>query len=236
MSHPLILAFDTSGPHCAAALVQGRDVRASRFEEMSKGQAERLMPLITTTLDDDGLSLDVLDAIAVGIGPGNFTGIRIAVSAARGLALALGIPAIGVSNFEVMRGPKSRRDISRQLVSLPAPRGGHFLQLFHNGHGDGEAKLIGSLHDAYWTLFGDTETLPILGYLAGELSYFHPPTYEPEGPPAQDMAFPTKLCAQIIGAIAADKLAEGRDLPRPAPLYIKPADAAPSRETGPVIL
>ncbi|MEX3016595.1 tRNA (adenosine(37)-N6)-threonylcarbamoyltransferase complex dimerization subunit type 1 TsaB [Gymnodinialimonas hymeniacidonis] len=236
MTQPLILAFDTSGPHCAIALLQGETVLASRFEEMAKGQAERLMPLIEATLAEDGLPLDVLDAIAVGIGPGNFTGIRIAVSAARGLALALGTPAIGVSNFEVMRGPNSRRDHEPQLVSLPAPRGTVFLQAFKDGREDGQAHMLRTLQDPFWELFDASASRPILGQWAEDLALYHPPSYDPSGPPAQDRELPARLSAQIIGAIAADKLADGHDHPRPAPLYIKPADAAPSREAGPTIL
>lgn len=236
MSPPIILSFDTSGPHCATALTTGNTLLASRFEEMKKGQAERLMPLIEATLADDGLPLDVLDAIAVGIGPGNFTGIRIAVSAARGLALALGIPAIGVSNFEVMRGPASRRDPERQMVSLPGPRDSLYLQVFENGCEDGAPQIMPTLRTPFWQMFDHTAATPILGQGADDLSLFHPPSYEPQGPPAILSYLDTCHAAQIIAAIAADKLADGTDHPRPAPLYIKPADAAPSREKGPTML
>ncbi len=86
---------------------------------MARGQAERLIPLLQQVLNDHGAVWNDLDAIGVGVGPGNFTGIRISVSAARGLALGLGKPAIGVSNLEaqaygldgpVLRCPDARRD------------------------------------------------------------------------------------------------------------------------------
>ncbi|HID67191.1 MAG TPA: tRNA (adenosine(37)-N6)-threonylcarbamoyltransferase complex dimerization subunit type 1 TsaB [Roseibacterium sp.] len=236
MTAQLILAFDTSGPWCSTALVQGDRVLASRFEEMNKGQGERLMTLVQATMDDDGLPLDVLDAIAVGIGPGNFTGIRIAVAAARGLALALGVPAIGVSNFEVLRGPASRQALARQLVSLPARRGGLFLQAFENGHESGPAQMMETLQTPFWDMFPDLDETEILGHEADDLALIHPPSYEPSGPSAHECALPARLTASIIAQIAADKLTDGTRQPRPAPLYIKPADAAPSRENGPVIL
>lgn len=100
MSAPLILGFDTSGPHVAAALTRGAELLESRAEDMARGQAERLMGLLQECLQAHGHDWQDLDAIAVGTGPGNFTGIRIAVSAARGLALGLGIPAYGVNGFE----------------------------------------------------------------------------------------------------------------------------------------
>lgn len=97
---PLVLGFDTSAGHCAAALLRGNEVLSSRLEEMTRGQAERLMPLLEEVLAEGETAWKDLDAIGVGVGPGNFTGIRIAVSAARGLALGLEVPAVGVDGFE----------------------------------------------------------------------------------------------------------------------------------------
>jgi len=110
---PLILAFDTSVAHCAAALLSNDKVLAQRVEQMQKGQAERLFPLLEDLLAEGGVAWSDLAAIGVGIGPGNFTGIRISVSAARGLALSLGIPAIGVSSFEAQA-----IDAPRPITSL----------------------------------------------------------------------------------------------------------------------
>ncbi|EDZ45056.1 peptidase M22, glycoprotease [Rhodobacterales bacterium Y4I] len=114
-SEPLVLGFDTSAAHCAAALLRGNAVLASRLEEMTRGQAERLMPLLEEVLAEGGASWKDLDAIGVGVGPGNFTGIRIAVSAARGLALGLEVPAVGVDGFEA-------RAAEGTLPAVPAPR------------------------------------------------------------------------------------------------------------------
>lgn len=114
-SEPLVLGFDSSAAHCAAALLRGETVLASRLEEMTRGQAERLMPLLEEVLAEGGAVWKDLDAIGVGVGPGNFTGIRIAVSAARGLALGLEIPAVGVDGFEA-------RAAAGTLPAVPAPR------------------------------------------------------------------------------------------------------------------
>ena len=86
MPDSLALGFDTSAAHCAAALLRGDTVLAHLSEEMTKGQAERLFPLLEGLLAQTGLVWRNLDVIGVGIGPGNFTGIRIAVAAARGWA------------------------------------------------------------------------------------------------------------------------------------------------------
>ncbi|MFN3526583.1 MAG: tRNA (adenosine(37)-N6)-threonylcarbamoyltransferase complex dimerization subunit type 1 TsaB, partial [Paracoccus sp. (in: a-proteobacteria)] len=100
MPDRITLGFDTSAAHCAAALLRGDTVLAALHEEMTKGQAERLMPMLTGMLADAGLGFADLDVIGVGVGPGNFTGIRVAVAAARGLALALDVPAVGISATE----------------------------------------------------------------------------------------------------------------------------------------
>ena len=89
---PLILAFDTAAAHCAAALVCGDRVLAHGFEAMERGQAERLLPMIEALLAEAGVGWGDLDGIGVCTGPGNFTGLRVAVAAARGLALALAHP------------------------------------------------------------------------------------------------------------------------------------------------
>ena len=95
---------------------------------MARGQAERLMDLLHDVLEAGGCGWRDLAAVAVGTGPGNFTGLRIAVAAARGLALGLGIPAVGVSAFEI-RLEQARHDAAgRDVVVLPAPRGGLYLQ------------------------------------------------------------------------------------------------------------
>ncbi|AHC99909.1 tRNA (adenosine(37)-N6)-threonylcarbamoyltransferase complex dimerization subunit type 1 TsaB [Leisingera methylohalidivorans] len=114
-AEPLVLGFDTSAAHCAAALLRGDRLLASRLEEMTRGQAERLMVLLEEVLSEGGAAWQDLDAIGVGIGPGNFTGIRIAVSAARGLALGLEVPAVGVDGFEA-------RAAEGTLPAVPAPR------------------------------------------------------------------------------------------------------------------
>jgi hypothetical protein len=97
---PIVLAFDTSAAHCAAVVLSGGRVRASASEAMAKGQAERLLPMLETVLKDAGLAWSDIGLVACGTGPGNFTGIRVSVAMARGLALGLGITAIGVTMFE----------------------------------------------------------------------------------------------------------------------------------------
>ena len=102
----LVLALDTSGPSCAVALARmdGPKLRivASRTEMMERGHAERLVPLAGELLGDAGFSWSDLGRVGVTTGPGSFTGVRVGIAAARGLALALGIPAVGIGTLDAL--------------------------------------------------------------------------------------------------------------------------------------
>jgi tRNA threonylcarbamoyladenosine biosynthesis protein TsaB len=209
---PLILAFDTSAAHCAVALLLGDEILVSRVEAMPKGQAERLFPLLEEALAKAGKSWQDIDGIGCGVGPGNFTGIRLSVSAARGLALSLDVPAIGVSALEAMLfGAKeaalatidARRDQVYVMASMSEPKVVAADQI--NPAQFGPIKFcIGHNAEGFATTLGAV--------------------------PAKT-AFPI---AEAIAKIATSRLAAAN--PRPTPLYLKSADAAPSRDAAPILL
>jgi len=128
MDAVVILAFDTSGPHVAVALLVGSECPVV-VRNLARGQAEALVPEIETLLSANGANWTDLTAIGVGVGPGNFTGIRISVSAARGMGLGLGIPVIGVSAFDTTRQIAA----SQGPVTVPAPRDQVYLSLTSDG-------------------------------------------------------------------------------------------------------
>ena len=236
-AEPRILAFDTSGPHCAAALLINGRIVQSFFEDMARGQAERLMPMLEEMLHAEGAVWEELDAIAVGVGPGNFTGIRISVSLARGLALALGIPAIGVSAFEIARGPASRRGAEHQIVTLNGVRETVFLQQFRMGHPVDEPFMLGPGRNNWLDI--ELPAPPVGTELIGPFAENLMLAF---GGGAQDI-YPFKSAhidwpraSSVLARIAAEKLASGSEIAPPAPLYVRPADAAPASDPPPVIL
>ena len=134
--NPTVLAFDTSAAHCAAALLLDGQI-TTRVDEMAKGQAEHLMPMLEEILAAANLAWSDLDGIGVGVGPGNFTGIRISLGAARGLALGLGKPAIGVNGFDM----RAHQEVLPYTATIPAPREQSYVQVFDQGGASAPEQL-----------------------------------------------------------------------------------------------
>ncbi len=190
---PLILGFDTSGAWCAAALCRGETLLEQIGEPMARGQAEALVPMLEDLLSRHGTAWNDLDALGVGIGPGNFTGIRIGVSAARGLALGLDVPAYGVDGF-------SQRKVLRNgaaPICIPAPR-----DSFYVDQPGGPALLTrDELVDRFGTVPDESEPADLAGAITQEALSLWPnpapapaPLYlrAPDAAPASDTA-PTIL-------------------------------------------
>jgi tRNA threonylcarbamoyladenosine biosynthesis protein TsaB len=127
-----LLAMDVAGESCSVALWAGGRVVARRFDTMARGQSERLVPMIAEVLAEWGGGFDGLDAIAVTTGPGGFTGVRIGLATARGLALARRLPLIGVSSFEVAAAAATAAErAGRQVLAvLDSKRDAVFVQRF----------------------------------------------------------------------------------------------------------
>ncbi len=124
-----LLIFDTSCGACSVAVWSGDRAIAERYEAMPRGQAERLLPMIEEALAEAGMAWGRLDAVGVTRGPGAFTGIRIGLAAARGLALARSIPAIGISTFEAL----AIRAPAGCMVAIDTKRNDLYCQLFGPG-------------------------------------------------------------------------------------------------------
>jgi len=216
-TEPLILGFDTSANHCAAALLRGEEVLAQRHEDMSKGQAESLFPLLESVLAEGGIGWGDLSAIGVGVGPGNFTGIRISVAAARGLGFSLGIPVVGVSTLEAQA-----IGLARPVLSLVDGRRGTCFAQLHEGSGASHAAQMIECADVPRHLHRSDLTC-----VGGEAEAV-----------ARDLSVQSAQQRHPIAVAIALLALERRDSVTnpPAPLYVRPADAAPARDAPPTIL
>ena len=214
----MILGFDTSGPWLSAALVAEGALRAEREEAMARGQAEALFPFLEALLAAEGAGWRDLTALAVGTGPGNFTGLRIAVASARGLALPLGVPVFGVTGFDAMTALPGEAD-APALVSLPAPRGMAYLCA------PGASPVAADPADPRLPALPDGTRA--VGHRADEIG-------AALGLPAEPRE-PGRMGARAALA-AARRLAAGEAPDRPRPLYVRPPDAAPPRDGAPRIV
>ena len=234
----MILAFDTAGPHCAVALaaVEGpvRRLVASRAEAMAKGQAERLFPMIEEVLEEGAAAWSDLAGLACGTGPGNFTGVRVAVSAARGLSLSLGVPAVGVTAFEPLRAETDARHV---LASLPAPKGRALVQPF-DGAAPGPARTI-EVAAPPSDLQLPTD-MRVIGHEAEAIARaYEARAVRPAVDPLSLADDPDLLAAYPawrIACLALARLEAGAAPGRPTPLYVRAPDAAPPRHAPPAIV
>jgi tRNA threonylcarbamoyladenosine biosynthesis protein TsaB len=100
--HLKILAVETALGACSVAVLEGDDILAHHFEEMARGHAEALAPMVRDAMAKAHIGFSALDRLAVTTGPGTFTGQRVGLSFMRGLRVALGKPITGLTTLEVM--------------------------------------------------------------------------------------------------------------------------------------
>lgn len=203
-----LLALDTCLNACSVALVQDGDVLAVLSEPMSRGHQERLALMVREVLAAAGAGFDSLDRIAVTLGPGSFTGLRVGMAFAKGLGAALSIPVIGVGTLEALAA--SVPNASEVAAIVGGKRGQAFLQIFRGG-----AALTEPANVAVETL---AEVIAPLGpdaVLAG---------------PGVDLLFALRPTAPVRRLEAADpaaiaRLARTRAPGSLSPLYLRAPDA-----------
>ena len=136
-----LLALDTATEACSAALLAGDSVFA-RFETPGRGHAERLLPMVDELLREAGLALGDLDFIAVGRGPGAFTGVRIAISLAQGLSLGTGLPLVPVSDLWALGAAALARTPAEYSLACLDARMGEVYWGLVRALADGASELV----------------------------------------------------------------------------------------------
>ncbi|MDX2223106.1 MAG: tRNA (adenosine(37)-N6)-threonylcarbamoyltransferase complex dimerization subunit type 1 TsaB [Rhodospirillaceae bacterium] len=224
----LILAFDTSGAGLDICLWRDGAVLAAHRAAMDRGQAEALMPAINAVMARAGVDYAALDRVAVTCGPGSFTGVRVSLAAARGIALAADIACIGVASTEVLAAavPAHERrtgdGTARRIAAvIDTKRGDLYAQMFS---ADGAAltpplnvaiNQVAQLADAGpLVLVGDAAATVTAALAAGH---------------AVISAAPAHCDAAVLAALAASRAA---DTGGPAPIYVRPPDITPDPTGG----
>ncbi|BCP55866.1 tRNA (adenosine(37)-N6)-threonylcarbamoyltransferase complex dimerization subunit type 1 TsaB [Kaistia sp. 32K] len=214
-----LLAIDTALENCSVALEAGGTVFL-RERTIGKGHAELLMPEIAAVLAEAGVSAGSLTRIIVSVGPGSFTGLRVGISAARGLALVNRIPVVGVTTLESHAALAARErpegDDRPILALLPARGDELYGQLFSASLQPlGEATL-GSI-EAFAALAVDRDA-DLAG--AGALRLERP-----------DRVVHARSAPDIATLLARGAALDPATHP-PKPLYIRPPDAQPQHHKG----
>lgn len=199
----LILSIDTCLGACSCAVVRDGEALAAAFEPMTRGHQERLAPMVEATMKEAGVVFADLGRIAVTVGPGSFTGLRVGLAFAKGLGLALGKPVVGVGALEAL----GAEEPGRTLALADARRGQVYWQAFENGE-PLNAPSASALEDAAAFFVPDIVTGPGAELVAGRF-----PGALVTGRPAPDPA--------AVARLAASRLDPGS----PRPLYLRTPDA-----------
>src|SRR5438270_563242 len=133
---PILLAIETAGSRCSAAVTRGERILASVSQALRHGHGEALLPIVDRAMSEAEIKPSQLTMVAVAIGPGGFTGIRVGLAAAQGIALATGARLLGVTGFAAVAqalrrtGPGDAVPGANLLVALDSRRDDLYVQLF----------------------------------------------------------------------------------------------------------
>ena len=223
-----ILAFDTALGACSAALLSDGLVKSEISIEMARGHAEHLMGQIQKTLDEAKTTFGDLDRIAVTIGPGTFTGLRVGLSAARGMGLALSIPVVGVTNLQALAYSGMNQDVGVIASLIDARNGEAYGQLFASDL----APLSDPQRWTYATAASHVEKHAATKAVILFVGSGSKPVVEAIGSDtAQKIVMHSAQVPQAsnVARLAANQSIEGISPPRP--LYLRPPDAKPPKKS-----
>jgi tRNA threonylcarbamoyl adenosine modification protein YeaZ len=215
----ILLAIDCSANLCAACVLDSAtDSELGRAVlDLGKGHAEHLMAVVGDALKGSGMGFPDLGAIAVSVGPGSFTGVRVGVSAARGFALALNIPAIGVTTLEAIAAEARDQFGARPVMSaLAAGRDEIHAAVYDEFGMMRYAPSVTSLREAALLA---AEFSPVL---AGTAARSIADAAAPQG---FDVGF--SAATADIGVYARLAALRGPSGENPKPLYLRAPDAKP---------
>ena len=223
----LILAIDTALDACAAGVLDtdAGEMIAQESQPMKRGHAEALMPLIARVMKQAGITFAALDRIAVTTGPGSFTGLRVGLSAARGIALAADKPVVGLTTLTAYAAAVVSQNAAQPVISAIDARHDHVY--FQVVGGDGDPLVRPRVAPIEEALDAARFGAPYLvGNAAGILADRWPaeaaPPFKVEALPAPDITW-----LAWLGAAVSPDTAPAR------PYYLRAPDAKPQKDMLP---
>lgn len=224
-----LLALDAATTTCSVAFWSNGTVIASRAESASRRQAEILMPMVKSVMDEAETEYDALDGIAVTKGPGSFTGVRIGLATARGLALAASLPLVGIGTLQALAAatPPAERREQMILAVLDARRDQVYGQFFRADGEPVEAPFAAAADSIPGRLAQISElNAPLL--LVGSGCPQASESLERADWPYQLSTSPSYPQATTIAALAAARGFDKSASPSIAPLYLREPGVSPS--------
>jgi tRNA threonylcarbamoyladenosine biosynthesis protein TsaB len=215
----LILAIDTALDACAAAVLDTEAGRliAQESQAMKRGHAEALMPLIGRVIKEAGVAFAALDRIAVTTGPGSFTGLRVGLSAARGIALAASKPVVGLTTLTAYAAPVVSQNGEQPIISAIDARHDHvYFQVVSGNGGSLIRPRVGPIEEALGaSRFGAPHLVGNAAKILADRWPAHaPPPFKVDAQPAPDIAW-----VAWLGAAVSPDTAPAR------PYYLRAPDA-----------
>ena len=218
----ILLAIDTALEYCAAAVLDSGAMTmiAQETLEMKRGHAEALMPLIARVIKASERSYLDLDRIAVTTGPGSFTGLRVGISAARGIGLAAGKPVVGLTTLSAYSAPliAEQQDQQPVLAAIDARHDNVYFQVVAGNGTTLMPPAIAPVEETFTaSRFG---ALRLVGNAAQMLADRWP----------KHLPAPTSIDQRPgpdIGWVAWLGAATDPNLAPPKPFYLRPPDAKP---------
>jgi len=212
-----VLALDTCLDACSVAVCDDGATLAVATQVMARGHQERLAPMVQQTIAAAGVSFDALGLVAVTVGPGSFTGLRVGLAFAKGLALALDIGCVGVGTLAALAA--SEAETGFVAAAVDARRGQVYLQVFI----DGRAVMA-----------PDALEPDVAAARLAELWTGGPAMLAGSGAPMLQAVIPSARISTITApdaaAVARIALRQRPPYPPPRPLYLRAPDAKlPSR-------
>ena len=189
---------------------------------MKRGHAEALMPLIARVVEQSGIAFAALDRIAVTTGPGSFTGLRVGLSAARGIALAANKPVVGLTTLSAYAAPLVSQNGEHPVISVIDARHDHVYLQVVSGNGSSLIRpRVASIEEALGAArFGAPHLVGNAAkILADRWPAQAPPPFKVDAQPAPDIAW-----VAWLGAAVSPNTAPAR------PFYLRAPDAKPSKD------
>ena len=200
---------------------------------MSRGQSERLMPMVREVLSEAGADFPDLDLLAVTTGPGAFTGLRIGLAAARGMALAGDLAYFGVTTLDAVAAgvSETERQKANVLVVLDSKRAEVYAQAFRSDlrpFSEAQALMPADLAALMANGEGDADRVLVAGDGAGQVIQ----ALKDKGIEAVLSTAPGVPDAATVAAIAAERWSSDQPAEPLRPLYLRPPDAKASKNGG----